>query len=185
MDDTTSYTSSELPVIGACLLLFKTSKRCLKLTMLAGEAVGSMVDHAQAAGARDGSTGNTDPHLRNSQTLGQLRWIATLHDYARKVGVGVTDVGATLYPPLNIGDVELEAQRQIEAMARLLSFVLDATTIPPSQIVESDFNDGGGNMIDLPEEVMDLAVKIKSAIESQTVDLVGAINNYKENNEVG
>lgn len=104
--DESSYTSKELPVASASLYLIKISRGCLNLSMECMEEIsGHMVD------------------LSSEQEKELLSWISRLYDLAHDVGIGVTDVGAAMYPPLQISSLRSQVENQCTVIRNLLSFV--------------------------------------------------------------
>ena len=99
------YSELELPIARACQGALKCSRGCMKLTLETCEELGIL--------ARD----RQDDSLFDS--------ISQVHELAREVGVGVTDLGSLMYPPLtSLQDLKEQLRKQIEAIISLQDFVL-------------------------------------------------------------
>jgi DNA-binding protein H-NS len=138
------YTAEELPIVQAALALIKCSRGSMNVTLKACEAAGV----AACENAEEGL----------------LEWIATLHNLARVVGEGMTDLGTGLYPPLelivdaNDGEhliTQLVMQR--DAIVELQDFCLEAT-------------------FDLPEDITELASKLRSVAQKRYEEANDAIS---------
>lgn len=84
----------------------------MKLTLEACEALGATEDESQ------------------------INSIAKLHELARSVGEGMTDLGTLMYPSLipTITDLKGEIRRQVESIIALQDFVLSLESLPPNVI---------------------------------------------------
>ena len=88
-----------------------------------------------------------------------LQWIASLTNLARSVGDGMTDLGTCLYPPLEIKEDGLPKQvtQQRDAIVTLQEYILDAP-------------------VELPEEVTEMASKLKGAAQTRCQEAQDAIS---------
>jgi len=146
---TDQYTDVELGIADACLYLIKCSRGCINVVLKACEEVGKQIEMAS-----------------NDASLSRLEWIATIHEKARLVGDGMTDLGSNMYPPLLQLDVLLQhVERQAQAMDDVLQLVIHARL-------------GGDDDIslELGNNVLDLANKINGALEKRRGDAVDAIH---------
>jgi len=140
------YSASELPIATASLWLVKCSRGTINVALKACESVGGMVE-------TDGSDPDKDA---------LLEWIRTMTNLARVVGEGMTDLGTCLYPPLDLShtsdedDLPVYLLKQRDALVALTEYVLDAPT-------------------DLPEEVTELASKLKGAATTRYDEAQAAI----------
>jgi hypothetical protein len=101
--DESTYTENELPVATATLYLIKLSRGCINLSMQCMEEItGYAADHEEVS---------------------RLDWISKLYDLAHDVGVGVTDLGATMYPPLQVSSLKEQVEHQCTVIRNLLSCV--------------------------------------------------------------
>jgi Grap2 and cyclin-D-interacting len=151
-DDEDHYSARELPMAQAGLGLLKCSRGLVKATM-------EMMDHL------DKCTASAD----DSDT-DRWRAIATIHERACTVGYGVTDFGASLYPPLLPGDdsdnpeVRREVERQTLSLRQLLQYMVE--DLHPCY--------------DFPETMMDVVLKIQSAVEVRTAEALQGITAQEE-----
>jgi Grap2 and cyclin-D-interacting len=90
--------------------------------------------------------------------------IAELIHKVQIVGDGVTELGACLYPPLNYEGIEKEATRQANAIRETLDYVHELSR-------SSEFAS-----IQLPEETIDLRLKVAEAVERREFELLEAIS---------
>jgi hypothetical protein len=106
--DDQQYSDEELPLAEACLGLVKCSRGCMKVTLETCEALGATEDES---------------HINS---------IALLHELARSVGEGMTDLGTLMYPPLIpvFTNLKVEILRQVEAIFALQDFVLSLESLP-------------------------------------------------------
>jgi len=119
------YTSKEEPVAQSSLLLVKCSRGSINIVLKACECVGSSLS----------------PDNSNDSLL----WIQNLHNAARCVGIGMTDLGTLLYPPLG-DNLQEEVQRQSKSIVELHDLILDKS--PP---------------VDFPEDLLDTSRNIRAA----------------------
>lgn len=136
------YSVAELPVAASCVSIFKISRGSINLALQAIEAVGEQL-----------SSNNNN---NNDVDKAQLSWISALHDLASAVGCGVTDLGATLYPPLDYESVYVQAERQFKAVSAVVQYILDATTTTTTTC-----------SFDLPSDITELASKLQTAIATR------------------
>lgn len=114
-DDDEKYTAEELKLAKACVNLMKCSKNVLNLVMSACECVGDHLETLSSRFDEDESThGNKD--VKKNELL---QYICKIHDRARLIGVGVTNFGVLLYPPL---DLEIDAEEVIEWLSKKSNF---------------------------------------------------------------
>jgi hypothetical protein len=108
------YSELELPIAHACLALVKCSRGCMKVTLEACEALGVKAKETENDNLFDA--------------------ISQLHDLARLAGVGVTDLGSAMYPPLSqsFPNVKEQIQKQSQAIIAVQDFILSLEGMPPS-----------------------------------------------------
>jgi hypothetical protein len=129
------YTAKELPIVEASLTLIKISRGSMNVTLKACEAAGDAV------------CGNAEEGL--------FEWIATLHNLARVVGEGMTDLGTCLYPPLEL----IVDNNQGEHLTRRLAAQRDAIVALHDYCLDA--------MFELPQEVTELASKLRAAAQTR------------------
>jgi len=134
------YTVDELPIATACIALIKISRGTINATLQACEAAGQQLS----------SENDDDDDI--------LKWIQSLHRLARAVGENMTDLGAALYPPLQLMSVEIQVETQAEAIEQVLEFLLDASS-----------------SLNLPEDVTELATKLQTNIQRRRQEALDSI----------
>lgn len=131
--DDEQYTAKELQIAKAAVALVKCSRGAINTALKGSDSAGKLesVDEKKTAA---------------------LTWIGKIHDLAREVGCGMTDLGTLLYPTLGLDDIESQGNQQAKAILGLLQLVLD-----------SEF--------ELEEEVMELANKLRTAAQKRQTEL--------------
>ena len=139
------YSALELPIAQACLALIKCSRGTLNVCIKACECMGGKIGADQ------------DEEL--------LAFINGLHDSARAVGEGMTDLGSMMYPPLELHNFDHEGEHltklvisQYSALEAVLTLVLDTC--------HGELND----------EVMVLTTKLKMASKNRYGEAMSAIS---------
>ena len=129
------YSDADLPIARACLGIVKCSRGCMKVTLEACEALGMTRDEKY------------------------FDSIAHLHELARAVGEGMTDLGSLLYPPLTpaIEDLRKEMERQIESIKALQDCIISLESMPP--------------------QVTELANVLRGAADTRKREVIAAIAN--------
>lgn len=149
--DTDQYTAAELPSATAGLALIKCSRGSLNALLKACEAVGQQLPEADA----DQRVSDVDRLL--------LQWILSAHELGRAVGQGMTDLGTTMYPPLQSEPLLSAVEQQATRIQALLQFLADATL------------EGGHERLELGEEVADLVSKLLLAVQKRQTEATDAI----------
>jgi hypothetical protein len=105
----------------------------------------------------------------NDNDKALLSWISKANHLAHAVGEGMTDLGAAMYPSLELDTLQSQVERQASDIDALLSFLLDATP------------EGMDGSLDLPQDVVELAAKVKSAVDKRRQEagdaITAALNN--------
>jgi Grap2 and cyclin-D-interacting len=127
-----------LSVALPCLALLKCSNGCLNVALQTIEAAG--------------------------QDTCSFWCISELFDKVLLVGDGVTELGASLYPPMNYELVGKEAKRQAGAVRETLEYVQKLS-----------LSAGLVDAIQLPQETIDLRSKVADAVEKREFELVQAL----------
>jgi hypothetical protein len=147
------YSSDELPIATACVFLIKCSRGGINATLQTCEAVGKQL----------AENGNSD----SNEAL--LSWISKANELAHAVGEGMTDLGAAMYPSLELDTLQSQVERQASDIDALLSFLLDASP------------EGMDGSLDLPQDVVELAAKVKDAVDKRRQEagdaIIAALNN--------
>jgi len=173
------YSATELPVATACLALIKCSRGTINATLKACECAGDEVGKC-SVGDIDGEDTNNDSSSDTTRRRRRavLNWIGTLHDMARGVGEGVTDLGCLMYPPLAIGgsnsdeesnENKLMAQVKLQrdAILAVSEYILDAVPDAGVGAGGDGSADEQGAIIPMSEEVLELAGKLRAACQKR------------------
>jgi hypothetical protein len=178
-DDEDQYTSEELPLATACVALIKCSRGCLNATLQACESVGSHLDRPLASNDQNDTMRST-----------RLQWLAQVHDTARVIGDGMTDLGATLYPPLDYSAVQEQVQRQTQAMRIVLSYLLfkvsEADTIEhaadvhdsSTRLATTIFSEEQQSFIDVGADLKEMATKLQKAVTVRHFEATEALQKH-------
>lgn len=137
------YTEEDLPFATACLGLLKNSRGNMKITLETCEALGEQITGEE----------NEDEKV--------LEAILKVHEYARQVGEGVTDLGSILYPPIVPSTTELEigVRKQAAFITEYQDYIL--------------------GLPNLPEKITDLANTLKTAAETREKEFFAALEAYR------
>ena len=138
------YSPMELDVAKPCVALVKCSRGSINVALKASECVGGLLKLPAT---------EVDDDKRKSV----LTWIQLIHDKARYVGEGMTDLGTLLYPTLSLDDIERQSVKQKDAILTVLAHVLDTTDM------------------DVSEEVLEFASTLRTAVEARYEELIKAI----------
>jgi len=149
--DEDQYADHELPVAVACVAIIKCSRGSINATLQALEAV-TLSEGGESLNATDKA---------------RLTWMSTLHDFATAVGNGMTDLGACLYPPLNLDSVKAELERQVGTVEQCVNHLVEATTMD-------------GEALELSPDVKVLASKLQSVIQTRRNEALEAISVCKQ-----
>ena len=138
------YTDDDLPIARACSGVLKISRGNMKIALETCEALGE-----QVAGL------NKEDEC--------LEAILKVHEYAKLVGEGVTDLGSLMYPPLVPSTANLE-----HGMRKQVAFI-------------EEFQDYILGIENMPTKISELANTLKNAVETREKDFFDALIAY--NNE--
>jgi hypothetical protein len=140
--DDEQYSEAEMQMAKACLGLLKCSRGTMKVTLETCEDLG-----VKAAEIQDEKC---------------LDSIAQLHEYARAVGVGVTDFGSVMYPPIlpSTSDLEVQLRKQAQSIITLQDFVLGLDR--------------------LPQKVSELAHILRNAVDTRQKEFLDAVADAKQ-----
>jgi hypothetical protein len=152
------YTAKELPLAHATLALIKCSRGSINATLKACECAG---DEAEKNGVED--------EIAALRRKAVLCWIGKLHDMARIVGEGVTDVGCMLYPPLTskASDLMDQVENQKDVILSLTELILDATPNMGAGEGAESAAATSQSIIPMSDEVTELASKLRSACKKR------------------
>mmetsp|Transcript_3479 Transcript_3479/g.8383 ORF Transcript_3479/g.8383 Transcript_3479/m.8383 type:complete len:202 (-) Transcript_3479:1910-2515(-) len=137
------YTDDDLPLAKACLGLLKNSRGNMKIAVEACEALGERVTGAQ----------------EDDESC--LDAILTVHEHAKRVGEGVTDLGSLMYPPLVPSTANVE-----QGMRKQVAFIIE-------------FQDCILGLQNMPTKIYDLANTLKTAAKTREKEFLDALIAYQ------
>lgn len=146
------YTSDEIPIAQACLAILKCSRGTINGIMKSCDELGDVIDNVE--------------QLNRTKYLLVL---ATMHENAREIGIGATDLGCLMYPPLNL---EVEENNTIEIVSQIraqtLSLINANNAISSLRVIceECQFSD----------EVVNFSTKLLNASIKRFQEAMDAIN---------
>jgi len=143
-DGEDQYPEKEMPMARACLGLLKNSRGNMKIALETCEALGQL----------ESDSGDNDDAC--------LEAILTVHQHAKKVGEGVTDLGSLMYPPLLPQSSDLKAGIRQQA-----AFIKDFQDYILGNLSSESFL--------LPAKIMDLANTLRNAAETKETDFLNAL----------
>ena len=148
------YSESDFQIAKPSLAIIKCSKGAINCVSKTCEFVGEQISKLDISPAQ-------------RKTL--LQWISHLHDKARAVGGGMTDLGALLYPPLVIeGDLPTEIESQTLAIIDICELLISTDTRP---------DDNVESMLALPAEILELATKIRNMVNLRRSEAESSLSN--------
>jgi Grap2 and cyclin-D-interacting len=161
------YTAKELGIAIPCVALVKCSRGAINVALKACDAAGK---HLTTTSLNCNNSNDTikdqlvEDHDNKKKNQDILQFINRLHDMARAVGEGMTDLGTLLYPTLSLEDIEKQGLIQKDSIVTLLDFVLDATTTEIMNHFDHD-----------DQEIVEMIHKIRPATELRHQELTHAL----------
>ena len=152
-------TVAERSVAQVCVYLLRCSRGALNVALQAMEV----------AAVKNEDDADVDHH--NNTLL--FRWCCQLHDRARPVGEGVTEVGSLLYPPLDLAALQIEVERQVQAIQDTLQWVLGTTSNNNGSDDSSSVENYHPTTV--PAETMTLASTVEEAVRTRTQEFQAAV----------
>lgn len=165
------YNENEIEIAKSCLAVIKCSRGILGLVMKACECAGDQISEFKDSG--------------EDYSKEIFQWISTVHDLSRVVGEKVTDIGMSLYPPINLEASENESEdlneegewmkteigqqiaKQSNAIKAVANFVQDKMISTKNHSFS----------IKMSDEVMELGSKLLAAVDLRTTEAENAISN--------
>lgn len=147
------YSEEEMPIARACLGLLKNSRGNMKITMETCEALGKKLE-----------TDNTNESQTNKE---HLEAILKIHQHARKVGEGVTDLGSLMYPPLlpqSTDDLKSGVRKQVAFIVGFQDYILGLEPHTTAKITE-------------------LSNTLKTAAQKREKEFLEALESYEDSTE--
>ena len=162
-DEEDFYTTpQEIRIVTPCVALLKCSRGALNITL-------NMMDHigTSIVSTTNNHTNNNNDVITNQQ---KYIWIQYMYDEIYLIGRKVTELGATLYPPLQdvdfIAMIAMEVIQQSTAIQNLLQYMLDEIIVPVTSSSTS---------ITIPTATIDLIHSVQSACEQRAKEALDAI----------
>ena len=160
------YEPEEIPIARSVLALIKCSRGTIGLVLKAMES----------AGAEAGKT--QDETTRSSI----YQWMSNLHEISRIAGEDVTDLGVLLYPPMSfdIGNLAENTDEELwerNEMGRKIILQRNCLLGIITNIQTASHDAEGDISIPFPEEVLDMANKLSSAVTTRANEAGAAIQN--------
>jgi hypothetical protein len=146
-DGEDQYPEQEMPMARACLGLLKNSRGNMKIALETCEALGQL----EQSGDNDDTC---------------LEAILAVHQHAKKVGEGVTDLGSLMYPPLLPQSSDLK-----DGMLQQVAFIKEFQDYILGNLWSESFV--------LPAKIMDLANTLRNAAETKETDFLNALEKFK------
>lgn len=144
------YTQTEYDIAKPTLALIQITKGTIQCSLKACECIGEQA---------------TTQDISPSQKSQLLLYLSTLHDLTRSIGEDMTDLGALLYPPLDVGSVNndlfLQMKIQSNGILKVCDWILD------SRVLSSDTDEDAIEVV-LSEEVLEFTKKIRKITHART-----------------
>jgi Grap2 and cyclin-D-interacting len=114
------YRPEELSAAVPCVAMVKCSRGTLNLVLQALDVMGAQLGEATATASAAAADHDAWPPPLSSEDKALLWRMEHLHERACQVGIGMTDLGAALYPPLDYDAVGVQVLRQAGAIEQVL-----------------------------------------------------------------
>ena len=171
-NDDDTYDPVEVPVAVAGIALVRCSKGMLRLALQTLDAIGTQLDEPPPPTSGHADDNDNDNWEWSSVDQVRLTHLAGLYGAACDMGRGATDLGATLYPPLDLEEVTRQVQRQSDALQDALNAVANSAATNPNDVEDNTVDEGGreGDVDDtllsrsLGSAVAELHVKLSAAL---------------------
>jgi len=195
--DAMQYTSEELPVAKACVGIVKCSRGCMNVVLKACEDVGrNLICESSESSEAAGDESNSTKRPLSDDDKTRLLWIRHVYDSSREVGVGMTDLGAMLYPPLYdknrkkkegvvLAPLQKQIHMQLDAIDALLAYVLTGRGVTYDGSDAGAAENDSKVILDLGEEVLELAAKVQAGAQSRREEADAAVAALRESLESG
>lgn len=137
-NDQYSYTDMQIAKI--CLGLIKNSRGNMKIALETLDAIGDKVV----------------PSIENDVNVEHLQSISVIYEHARRVGVGATDLGSVMYPPIDpkqSSHLRTEVLRQSNSVIEFQDFIL--------------------SLSNMSRKITDLAIALRASVESEKKGFLG------------
>jgi len=154
------YTKTEYTIAKPALALIQITKGTIQCVIKACECIG---EHA--------ATQDISPIQKSHLLL----YLSKLHDLSRNIGEGMTDLGALLYPPLDVGSKNNELF--LEVMAHSINIMKVCDWILDERILLNEDKDNNDSIeVSISEEILDFTKKIKKITKVRTSEAEKALS---------
>jgi hypothetical protein len=154
-------TQSEINIVTPCVALLKCSRGALNITLNMIDHIGMSMDHP-----------NNDTPTLHTETSQKYIWIQHLCQEVHVIGRGLTELGATLYPPLLDENytalVGMEVIKQSSTIQDLLQYMLD-------HIIDAPIVSSSSSSMIIPAATIDLIHSVLTACKKRTDEAMDAI----------
>jgi Grap2 and cyclin-D-interacting len=172
-DDEFYTTARELKIVTPCLALLKCSRGALNITV-------NMIDHIGMSIVQH--------NLDENDVRQKYRWIQSLTELIHDVGMGVTELGATMYPPLTEEpETSLLAEQVMEQSNRIqvvLEYMCDeilwpsssSSTLTPKSSSPTLDLELTHSALTIPVATVELLRSVMKACDERTMEAMAALD---------
>jgi Grap2 and cyclin-D-interacting len=177
------YRPEELPAVVPCVAMVKCSRGTLNLVLQALDVVGAQLGEATTTAAAPAQTDNGDldassspPQQLSSEDKALLGRMERLHERACQVGIGMTDLGAALYPPLDCDAVGVQVLRQAGAIEQVLRAMTSSVAVGDDDEEEATSSTPSADLgVEWTAAVRELHQKLTSAVSARRTEALEAL----------
>jgi hypothetical protein len=150
-----AYTDIEHPIALSSLALIKCTRGTLKVLLEVSDVVAEATSSSSSSDSSSDSSG--------------INLVSLLHEEARSLGEGMTELGSLLYSPLDLDELYMRVTSQSEALLALITRIIQRTDdIQPSKEETSSMS-----------STRNLAETIRTAILTRTQETYTSIESAK------
>ena len=170
-DEEEFYTTlHEIKIVTPCVALLKCSRGVLNITL-------NMIDHIGMSIVVPNSTTTnhsmTDDDHDDNNNRQKYIWMQHMCQEIQFIGIGLTELGATLYPPLHNDDsytvlVKIEVMKQSNTIQQLLQYML-------KEIIDSTTTTSSSSLM-IPPATVDLIHSVLTACQTRTEEAMEALH---------
>jgi Grap2 and cyclin-D-interacting len=181
--ETDRYRPEELAAVVPCVAMVKCSRGTLNLVLQALDVMGARLEEAKASAAAmapsssaslEDSTASSPQEL-SSEDKDRLQRMERLYELACLVGIGMTDLGAALYPPLDCDAVGVQVLRQSGAIESVLRAVISISGEDEQEAVATVQANAEIDEEEWPPAVRELHAKLAAAVSARRAEALEAL----------
>jgi len=170
------YTLKEMPIVTASLALVKCSRGIIGLAMKACECAGQVVASLETDDDNHNQEDdNQEEEEATVRKMAILQWISDLHEMCWTIGVGATDLGCVMYPPLDLSSSDWAKTELGSQVLQQKTCLLSAAHAINNPVLVQ------GGVIEMSEEVKEMCSKLLSAIETRADEVEKGISDELSN----